>query len=380
MLAKKIPAIIYAFSEVFPDLYLSPIRGIPSILRTIIALKNSRSISTIYLASDIPNIISFCLKYGVKILSSNTKNIDINYVTISKLSDYISKSEIEFSETILVNARYPFLSTAEVDKVIQPILDGYKFSYAIRQKRYNILSVNQISEGDYESFFYNDMQSLYAVNKSDSLSNINLIPKNKICSVEIDWSIPFLIYEKKDLPVASRLFNTIVTPKTGIIDPTQLKFVFLDFDGVLTDNYILSDKNGNEVVKTSKYDSYAIGRLINEFGIYVCIITSELSPTHKKRAEKINVPIIQSKSPKHELIKPILTQNFISNTNKNTKSPQSIFIGNDINDLCVLPFIDLFCCPSDSHPEVLSKSDVVLESKGGEAVVRELVELISNVY
>ena len=62
---------------------------------------------------------------------------------------------------------------------------------------------------------------------------------------------------------------------------------------------------------------------------------------------------------------------------RSPNQPKSLFIGNDINDLSVLSIVDLFCCPSDSHPTVILNSDFIFESKGGAHVIRELVELIS---
>ena len=108
------------------------------------------------------------------------------------------------------------------------------------------------------------------------------------------------------------------------------------------------------------------------------IITSELSETHKKELKKIGVPIIQSKTPKDQLIEPLLLDLNINTSIKNIHKPRSLFIGNDVNDLAVMPYVDLFCCPSDSHKEVLSKSNIIFESKGGEGVVKELVDFIKR--
>ena len=55
-----------------------------------------------------------------------------------------------------------------------------------------------------------------------------------------------------------------------------------------------------------------------------------------------------------------------------------LYLGNDVNDLTVIPVVDLFCSPSDSHPEVLQQSDFIFETKGGEGIVKELFQHLSK--
>ena len=83
---------------------------------------------------------------------------------------------------------------------------------------------------------------------------------------------------------------------------------------------------------------------------------------------------MQSKNKKSELVKSILKKLGIDYTAKNKVIPKTIFVGNDVNDLSVLPYVDLFCCPSDSHEDVLNESDFILETKGGKGIVKELFQ------
>ena len=99
---------------------------------------------------------------------------------------------------------------------------------------------------------------------------------------------------------------------------------------------------------------------------------------NKKRAEKIGINIIQTKSIKSKIVKSILEEMGINYNIKNKLLPRTIFVGNDVNDLTVIPLIDLFCCPSDSHPEVLNQADFILETKGGEGIVKELFQHLSK--
>lgn len=376
MTYKKFDAIICDFESKTNINCLSKIGGIPIVLRSIISLKNTNNISNIYVLSNSSEVIKYCSSYNILPLFDD-QNVEINYSSFLELAELISLSRKDIKELVIVNLRYPFLSCSEIEKVIQPINKGYEFCFAVRNLKKDFLNLNKnLKEKKFNSYS-NDLQSTYVMNDFKLLKDPNFLIYSKTCEVDIKWTLPFHINKEDDLKLGLRLLNTINIPNSRAINSSNLKIVFLDFDGVLTDNYVLSDKYGNEVIRTSKYDSFAIGRLINEFKIDVFIITSELSDTHKKRAEKINVPIVQSKTSKDQIVRGILQKRGINYNLKNQSNPESIFIGNDINDLNVYPFVDLFCCPSDSNPIVFRDSDFVLESKGGYSVVRELVELIS---
>ena len=376
MTYKKFDAIICDFESKTNINCLSKIGGIPIVLRSIISLKNTNNISNIYVLSNSSEVIKYCSSYNVLPLFDDQK-LEINYISFLELAELISLSKKDIKELVIINLRYPFLSCSEIEKVIQPINKGYEFCFAVRNLKKDFLNLNKnLKEKKFNSYS-NDLQSTYVMNDFKLLKDPNFLIYSKTYEVDIKWTLPFHINEEDDLKLGSRLLNTINIPNIRAINSSNLKIVFLDFDGVLTDNYVLSDKYGNEVIRTSKYDSFAIGRLINEFKIDVFIITSELSDTHKKRAEKINVPIVQSKTSKDQIVRSILQKRGINYNLKNQSNPESIFIGNDINDLNVYPFVDLFCCPSDSNPIVFRDSDFVLESKGGDSVVRELVKLIS---
>ncbi len=376
---RNIPAIIFAFEKSSTGLYLSSLGGMPTILRIIISLQNSENISSIYIASNQKDLIYYCERYGVEPL--NDSQIYDESFNISTLARNINNHKEEFNELIIINARYPFLTTPEVDKVINSMTEDFDVFFSSKVQRIESFSIaSQKRQKNKEITLketFNDLQSVYAFKLSKTVLNGDYITKDRIKPVEINWTFPHLITNEEDLYTARRLVNSFTKPNIRNINMENLDIIFLDFDGVLTDNYLLTDKQGNEVIKNSKYDSYAIYRLVNEFKIPVNIITSELSETHKKRAEKINVPIIQSKLSKKDIIRKILDERKILPVSRCPNQPKSLFIGNDINDLSVLSIVDLFCCPSDSHPTVISNSDFIFESKGGEHVIRELVELIS---
>lgn len=150
----------------------------------------------------------------------------------------------------------------------------------------------------------------------------------------------------------------------------KIKVIVYDFDGVMTNNKVIIDQYGRESVIVNRSDGLAISR-IKEMNIIQMIISTETNPIVVKRAEKLNIPCIHSSKNKlKELIK-FLDENNIS--------PQNVaFIGNDINDLEVMKYVEYPISPMDAHPSIKSISKYITKANGGEGVVREVFDLLKG--
>ena len=370
----KYPAFILALRENndFYELQTNPIGGIANINRVIITLKNSNYINQINLITNCAEIANFVSEFQINLFYKDF------YYENSKI--LIKEIFNNFQEIInsnsftIINSKYPFISTEEISKVIKNNKNKNQISFG---SVYNNNNKSIISSHLKIEDNITDLQSIYFfkdLNSRDfsNFENYNFQPIN------IPWSLPLLLNEIEDFNRCRRIFHAINFPKNCLINSKNLKIIFFDFDGVLTDNHLFSDKFGNEIIRSSKYDSYSLLRLKEELNIIPYIITSELSETHKKRAEKIGINIIQTKCKKSKIVESILEEMGIDYKSKNKLLPKTIFVGNDVNDLTVMPFVDLFCCPSDSHPEVLQQSEFILETKGGEGIVKELFQHLSK--
>ena len=68
--------------------------------------------------------------------------------------------------------------------------------------------------------------------------------------------------------------------------PKAIKAVFLDFDGIFTDNSVLINEHGHEYVKCSRYDGFGISALLNK-NFIVEVISTEKVPLAIKRCDKL---------------------------------------------------------------------------------------------
>jgi len=151
--------------------------------------------------------------------------------------------------------------------------------------------------------------------------------------------------------------------------PDNPALVVFDFDGVITDNQVLTDENGHEQVSSNRSDSLGLSLLMAQRKIELMILSREVSPVVAARAKKIRLPVMQAVLDKAAALKVLLDE-------KGIDPAQVIFMGNDVNDLPCLPLVGCFVAPGDAHPEVLRRADLVTKAGGGNGAVRELCDIL----
>lgn len=157
--------------------------------------------------------------------------------------------------------------------------------------------------------------------------------------------------------------------KEQIKKAAQIKAIFFDVDGVLTDGKIIYDSAGKESKQFNVKDGYIISHL-KKAGILVGIITGRESVVVSNRAAELKLDfchqgIMDKLSVFEKLVK-----------FHKLKKKQVAYIGDDINDLGALRACGLSACPADAMEYVKSEVEIITNAKGGEGVVREVADLI----
>jgi N-acylneuraminate cytidylyltransferase len=152
--------------------------------------------------------------------------------------------------------------------------------------------------------------------------------------------------------------------------PDTVKLIICDFDGVVTDNLVITDQDGKESVVASRSDSMHIKKL-REMGIEVMILSSEANPVVMARAKKMGVEAIHNvgMQDKGRVMREVLEQ-------KNVKAENVVYIGNDLNDLPCFEIAGWSVAVADAYPEVIRAADHVLTKTGGHGAIRELCEIV----
>ena len=148
----------------------------------------------------------------------------------------------------------------------------------------------------------------------------------------------------------------------------NIKLMVYDFDGVMTNNKVYLDQNGKEIVQVNRADGLGVAE-IKTLEIEQIIISTEINPVVTARANKLGINCLQGVNNKKKALKI-----YCNNNNLDLKNVG--YIGNDINDKDVMKIVGFTFCPSDAHDSIQLISNYVLKTKGGDGVIRELLELI----
>ena len=148
-------------------------------------------------------------------------------------------------------------------------------------------------------------------------------------------------------------------------------FVF-DVDGVFTNNQLIATENGDLQRSFNAKDGFALKTAI-EKDYHVCIITGGNSAAVHRRFELLGVKHNYYKvSDKLKVLKEFLNQ-------ENILAENVLYIGDDIPDHEAMSICGLKCCPNDATPEIQQLADYICTQKGGDACVREVIEMVLKV-
>ncbi|NIM94814.1 MAG: HAD hydrolase family protein [Anaerolineales bacterium] len=150
--------------------------------------------------------------------------------------------------------------------------------------------------------------------------------------------------------------------------PDKVELIILDFDGVLTDNRVWTDSKGRELVAANRSDGHGISRL-KEHGIQIFVLSTEVNPVVEARCRKLGLDVVQGVEDKGSVLRELLHERGIQPAN-------TVYLGNDINDLPCFHVVGCAVVVNDALPDVLHEADLVLRRPGGYGAVRELSDLI----
>ena len=154
--------------------------------------------------------------------------------------------------------------------------------------------------------------------------------------------------------------------KSDLIQDIQL--VGFDFDGVFTDNTVYVNQDGSESVRCWRSDGIGLARL-RSLGVKIFIISSEVNPILSARALKLDLPYKQGVECKATAIIAICKELKIN-------PQQTMFVGNDVNDIPAFKSVGFPVGVADSHPEIESFINYRTNNPGGYGAVREICDLI----
>lgn len=149
--------------------------------------------------------------------------------------------------------------------------------------------------------------------------------------------------------------------------PARVSLLLMDFDGVLSDDQVLTDQDGRESVRCSRSDGFGLSLLRENTDIQAAVLSREENPVVSARCRKLKLEVFQGVRQKDQALKDLIQA-------RGWNPAEILYVGNDLPDLAVLPLVGCFAAPADAHPDVLRRADLILKHRGGRGAVRELCE------
>jgi YrbI family 3-deoxy-D-manno-octulosonate 8-phosphate phosphatase len=140
--------------------------------------------------------------------------------------------------------------------------------------------------------------------------------------------------------------------------------VVLDFDGTQTDDRVLIDAEGRELVAVHRGDGYAVAAL-RRAGYRVLILSTETNPVVAARARKLGVPVLHGIDRKDLALKNWCEEHDIV-------PERVLYVGNDVNDLPCFHLVGWPVAVADAHPVVREAARAVSGVPGGHGAVRDI--------
>jgi YrbI family 3-deoxy-D-manno-octulosonate 8-phosphate phosphatase len=385
IVAKSAIAIIPARggSKGIPNKNLQTVGGVTLLARTISACLKSESIATVYVSTDSDDIAAVALNNGAQVIR---RPADISGDTASSESALLhSLNEIEKTSSLPKNVLFaqctsPFITHTDIDGILDLLKDHdsaltvtHNHAFIWRKDNTgNAIGINHDSairlprqQLDPE---YKETGALYAMN-IDQFRKCGHRFFGRIGMYEVPADRSMEIDEPEDL----RLANTLEIQEKSMPSRQSLqaiKAVVFDFDGVMTDDQVYITETGEEMVMASRSDGMGISALKNA-GLKLLILSKERNPVVARRAEKLQIEVIQACDNKLEALTEWLSKNQLPLS-------QCAYVGNDINDLQCMQAVKLAIAPIDAHPLATQAAHWRLTRAGGKGAIRELSDAIIN--
>lgn len=149
----------------------------------------------------------------------------------------------------------------------------------------------------------------------------------------------------------------------------NIKVVFFDVDGVLTDGGLYFTADGETIKRFNTLDGHGL-KLLQKAGITPAVISGRDSAALRVRLQALGVTHAvlgtEDKLPAAEQLLQTLSLDW----------SQAAAMGDDWPDLPLLRHSALACAPANAHPELHRAAHWVADAHGGHGAVRELCDLL----
>ncbi len=372
-------------SKGIPGKNIVPLFGKPLISWNILAAKQSKFINRIIVSTDGHQIKKVSEEYGAEVIvrpdNLSGDSASSESALLHVIEELDKKENYKPDLIVFLQCTSPLTSTEDIDSCIEKILkekadsattvtdfhyfiwknsltgaEGINHEKEVRLRRQDRESQYLETGAVYVMRTKGFLQFKHRFFGKTVLSNM---PANRV--IEID--------EPTDLEIAEAMMKNQQRKMLQDKIPDEIDTLFLDFDGVLTDDLVMVTQEGKEAVVCSREDGMGIS-LLKKAGINIVVLSTENNPVVSERCKKLEIECYQN-----------LGNNKLFAMNKYIEENQInvqniIFMGNDINDIECMKAATFSVAPKDANKKIKIIADYITSKHGGKGAVRELCDLI----
>jgi N-acylneuraminate cytidylyltransferase len=387
-------------SKSIPKKNIKEFAGFPMLAFSIAAAKQSKFVTRVIVSTDNLEIAQVAKEYGAEVpyIRPNELAQDntLDYPVIEHALLWLAEQEgyhpdfvIQLRPTspirpqnMVDDAVELMLSRPDADSirgVVPSAQNPYKMWFVDEQGRMKaILQVEGIREPynaprqDLPDTFWQtghiDVIRAEMIQKKKSLSGDVILPLmvDPRYSVDIDT---LLDWERAEVNAMECMPDIVWPGQRKRAFPQKVSLLVMDFDGVMTDDRVWVDAEGNEMVAANRGDGLGLERLRKLTDIQITVISKETNRVVAARCKKLDIPLFQGVDEKLEALEKLLKQSGML-------AEEVIYIGNDLNDLPCFPLVGFSVVPANALPEMKRAADLVLQKNGGFGAVRELCDIL----
>jgi N-acylneuraminate cytidylyltransferase len=371
-------------SKGIPRKNLRQVGGESLVARAVRAARQATTVERVFVSTDDPEIAAVAEMAGAEVVIRPDDLADDSATSESALLhalDAIERRGVpEPATVVMVQCTSPLTTGAEIDGTVAA-LEAEAADCAFTASRSHAFLWQHSSAGAVavnhdasqrprrqdQTPQFADTGSVYAMRTAGFraarhrfFGRIAMFEVAREHEVEIDSEADFALVEV--------LLQLAARRRDAASLPMDVEGVAFDFDGVLTDNRVLTTSDGTEAVACDRSDGLGI-EMLCRVGVDMIVLSKETNPVVAARCAKIGVEVVQSVGDKVSSFSKWIAE-------RGFDPKKVVFVGNDVNDVECLRLAGCGVAVADAHPAALAVADLVLSKRGGAGAVRELADLI----
>lgn len=362
---------------------LQKVAGLPLVAHTILAARAARSIVHVVVTTDDPEIESVARSFGADVVRRPAAlagdHASSESALLHALDDLEARGVVLPELLVFLQCTSPMTTAAHIDGTVDTLLQRRADS-AFTAAPFHGFLWDEGEDGEARALLHDkthrprrqdrvlpfvETGAVYVMRIAGfRAARHRFFGRTVFCPVPPEVAIE--IDDPADLSIVrARMQSQAKDP--GALPP-RIRALVMDFDGVLTDNRVWTASDGTESVACSRGDGMGVSRL-RELGLALLVLSKERNPVVAARCKKLGVPVIDSTDDKPTVLRAWLGERGIA-------LEDTIYVGNDVNDLGCMRIVGCGVAVADAHASVLAEARMVLPLPGGHGAIRVLAEWI----